>query len=69
MLSYKELDQIYSNRTENRKLCPSCGHSILLGRKDKKICTHCGCYVFKDQATEFNYRLKEKMIKAKRESN
>lgn len=69
MLSYRELDKLASERIEHRKLCPVCGHSMLLGRKDKKICTNCGNYVFKDNATEFNYRMKERILKSKRESN
>ena len=66
MLSYKELNKLSSTRTECRKLCPNCGHSMLLGRKDKKICDHCGMYVFKDEITEFHYRLREKMLKEKK---
>ena len=66
MLSYKEIKTLDSERTDSRKLCPNCGHSMLLGRKDKKPCSHCGWYVFKDKATEFQYRMKEKILKEKK---
>lgn len=66
MLSYKDIEVLDSERQNQRKLCPNCGHSILLGRKDKRICTHCGHYVFKDAATEFQYRMREKILKEKR---
>ncbi len=69
MLSFKDIEKLSSERAEARKLCPNCGHSILLGRKDRKICSHCGNYVFKDEITEFHYRMREKILKKKRESN
>lgn len=37
--------------------CDKCGHSIMLGRNDKKICEWCGKYIFKDKKTEFMYRM------------
>lgn len=35
----------------------SCGHSILTN-KDKKICSWCGNYVYKDKKLEFEEKLK-----------
>ena len=69
MLSYKEICKLSNERSESRILCPNCGHSMLLGRKDKKICSHCGSYVFKDELTEFHYRLREKMLKEKNKND
>lgn len=37
--------------------CKRCDHSINLGKLDKKICEFCGEYVFKDDKTEFLYKL------------
>lgn len=67
MLTLKEIDKLNSDRTENRILCPNCGHSMLLGRKDKKICSNCGIYVFKDKTAEFHYRMREQMLKEKKQ--
>lgn len=39
-----------------------CGHSVLFVT-DKKICSHCGNYVFKNKKVEFEYRMKEKLKK------
>lgn len=69
MLSFKDIERLSSERAEARKLCPNCGHSILLGRKDKRICNYCGHYVFKDEITEFHYRMREKIFKEKKEND
>ena len=47
-------------RTENSVKC-DCGHTVFMGRQDKKICSWCGKYVFKDKKEEFKYRM-EQMI-------
>lgn len=65
MLSIKDIMKLEEERTKCRKLCKNCGHSILLGRKDKIICHHCGKYVFKDDKAEFEYRMKQSRIKQK----
>ena len=39
--------------------CKRCDHSINLGKQDKKVCEFCGEYVFKDDKTEFLYKLKK----------
>ena len=41
--------------------CP-CGHSVEVYH-DKRICNHCGKYVFKNKEDEFKYRLNEKIKK------
>ena len=65
MLSFKEIRILAEEQTQNRKLCKHCGHTKLLGNQDKVICDHCGHYVFKNDAIEFNYRLKQNRIKQK----
>ena len=65
MLSLKEIKILAEEQTKNRKLCKYCGHTKLLGKQEKVICDHCGHYVFKDDATEFNFRLKQNQIKEK----
>lgn len=39
-----------------------CGHSVEIYH-EKRICTHCGKYVFKNKEDEFKYRLNEKIRK------
>ena len=41
----------------NFKVKCSCGHTIYLLNKDKKICTHCGKWIFRNKQDEFRYRL------------
>lgn len=50
-----EVEKKYRALTKFRKKC-KCGHSVyVLG--DYKLCTYCGNYIFKDDRTEFKYRL------------
>ena len=69
MLSFKEIEILSGERTKNRKLCKNCHHSVLIPPQlDKIICSWCKNYVFKNDKIEFEYRMKEKMLKAKKEA-
>ena len=58
-LSNDELTKLLSDMTQARIVC-KCGHSVLIPqRKDKKICSWCGNYVFKNKHDEFVYRMNE----------
>ncbi len=62
MLTYKEIEISSSNA--NRIKCKYCGHVLLFSKKDEKVlCKICNHYVFKDEQTEFKYRLNETHIK------
>lgn len=63
---YKYIEKLAAEYTKATIYCPNCGHSMVLGRASKKICTHCRNYVFKDKMSEFKYRLKESLYKEKR---
>lgn len=68
-LTFRELEKLNNERTQNRVLC-KCGHSMLINNKEHRaICSHCNNFVFKTKKDEFLYRMKEKQIKRKRESN
>lgn len=47
--------------------CKRCGHVLLLTRQNKKICSHCGYFVFKNEKDEFNYRMAEMLKKGNKE--
>lgn len=52
--------------TESRRYC-KCGHSILFQKQTKKVlCSHCGEFVFNTKKDEFEYRMKEAMIRNKK---
>lgn len=58
-------DRWYNNLTnslEPYKVECKCGKKVIVLR-DKKICSHCGNYVFKSKEEEFKYRVKEKICK------
>lgn len=39
--------------------CKRCGHTVtIIAAKEKNLCDWCGHYVFKDDKTEFKYRMK-----------
>lgn len=68
MLTLKEIKKLSSVQTESRKLCKNCGHSKLLGKQKKVICKNCGHWIFKDDETEFKYRMQEQRIKERKEN-
>lgn len=39
--------------------CKKCGHTMFIANEDRRICTHCGYWVYKDNKTEFLYKMKE----------
>lgn len=58
-LTNKEMIILTKNITAATVKC-KCGHSVLIpARNDKKICTWCGEYVFRNKQDEFKYRLGE----------
>ncbi len=54
-----ELDTIRFRRyTAESIKCKNCGHSILF-EGNRKICTYCGHWVYKNDKVEFEYNLKK----------
>lgn len=49
----KRFDQM----TRNSVKC-KCGHTVLIGTYGRKICSHCGKWVFKTPKDEFEFRMK-----------
>ena len=66
---YKYLDRdpkSFSKREKNQsdnKIACKCGHRILMGLEERKVCNWCGNYVYRNKEIEFKYKLKEKMMK------
>lgn len=58
----EDLEKIYASQREDTVQC-SCGTKTVLANTNKAICRGCHNYVFKDKKTEFEYRVKEKMLK------
>lgn len=61
-------DLINEAKYKMKKVCPHCGrkmHFYAFEKKGKQLCDWCGRYVFKDNQTEFKYRVKEIMRREK----
>jgi len=59
---YQDDTKMFDMYAKNRYSC-KCGHRVLILNKDKKICSWCGRYVYKDKKQEFKDKLKEKGVK------
>ena len=67
-LTDKEMQQIYDDKQKYRVKC-KCGHTnTILSPKGYQICNWCKNYVFLNPQVEFEYRMKEKINKEKREN-
>lgn len=65
-LSLKEERALWEAKAKFRKKC-KCGHTVIIAnKKGMCICSHCRNLVFKDKETEFKYRLRQNIIKEKR---
>lgn len=65
-LSLKEIKQIYESRQQFRVKC-KCGHTCtILDPKGYQICSWCHHYVFINPQVEFEYRMREKLLREKR---
>lgn len=58
MRKYDISDNAFTINTKEKRKC-KCGHTQLLGAKDRVIYNYCGKYIYKDDKTKFKYKLKE----------
>jgi len=63
MITLKEVDKKNNALTPFKKLCRNCGHSVIIIELDRIICTHCGKWIYKDDKTEFMYKMREEIKK------
>ena len=45
--------------------CKNCGHTVVVISVDRVLCSHCGYWVYKDDKTEFRYKMMENIRKGK----
>ena len=65
-LNFKEITRLYEEKTKFKCYC-KCGHSLIIANKSgMKLCSHCKNLVFRDKETEFKFRLKQNLIKERR---
>ena len=61
VLTVKEYERMTDELDKVKYRC-KCGRRVVIPkRENKKLCTWCGNYVFRDKRDEFEYRLKEKI--------
>lgn len=68
MNDFKRMKILENDRSNNKRYCKHCGHSIVfpkISKAQKTICSHCGYYIFKDDKIEFLERLKSAENKLK----
>ena len=61
---YKSLKEIANDhdKIQDYMVKCKCSHTLLFtGSKDRLCCSHCGHYVYKDNATKFKYKMKERL--------
>lgn len=57
--------KILNEQAKYKKYCEYCGHTIsfYFFEKDRKCCSHCGKYNYKNDFIKFKYKLKEKGLR------
>lgn len=60
----KEDTKIFNSLAKCKVKC-KCGHSIVMPKADRTICSHCGHWIYRTPAIEFRYKMKERMKKDK----
>ena len=54
----------YAKTLINYRVVCKCGHSqVIPPQLDRTVCDWCGKFIFKDEKTEFKYRVKEAIRK------
>lgn len=54
--------KLFKRLQTNRFYCSKCGHTvIMMPTTEKKMCTWCGTWVFRNKIDEFKYRVKERL--------
>lgn len=61
--SYESVKKRSSTYTDLSTHCKFCGHTIVIVNVDRIVCNWCGHWVYKDNKTEFIYKMKEGLRK------
>lgn len=57
MSRYEEDTKIIEELNKFKVKCKHCGHSVVLVKMDRAICSWCKNYVYKTPAIEFRYKI------------
>ena len=64
-MSYKEDTKKFKDMANFRVKC-KCGHTTIMSRAERTACSWCGNWIYRNAQIEFHYKLKEKLIREKR---
>lgn len=54
----KTKTEVFDSYLSNYKVKCKCGHTIVMVRRKKVLCSHCGYYVYKNKQEEFRDKMK-----------
>ena len=58
----KRLEDISRTIQQHKYQCENCGRKeVIRADMDRKICTHCGHYIYKSQEIKYKYKFMEKI--------
>lgn len=59
MKRYNEDTKRFNEIAKQKSKCEHCGHTQLMGFKDRAICSWCKNYIYKNDRVKFIYKMKE----------
>ena len=64
-MKIKEEVKLRNEQRKFEKYCEFCGHTMTFYafEKDRKVCSHCGRFNYKNKRVEFEYKLKNVVSK------
>ena len=61
--SLKDIKKLEDEIAEQKIRCEHCGHTMVMPFTERKICSWCGYWVYKDEKTKFKFKMKEELNK------
>lgn len=58
--NFKEDSKRFKYISNYRVKC-KCGHTMIMSKADRTICSYCGNWIYKTPAIKFRYEMKEKL--------
>lgn len=60
--------KILKEQAKYKKHCTNCGHTMtfFIYEKDRKCCSYCGTFNYKNDLIKFKYKLMEKGVKVQK---
>lgn len=58
--NFKDDSKRFKDISKYKVKC-KCGHTTIMSKAERTVCSHCGHYIYKTPAIEFRYKMKEKL--------